>query len=139
MISKKAVYGLKAILHLAKRHQAGPVLITDLAKEEGLPQKFLEAILLELRKSGLLESKKGKGGGYSLSKAPSEISLGEVIRTLDGPFAEISLGAQNGEENEVGLIMKEVKDAVSNILDRTSLSDVIERAQNGQNVLNYMI
>jgi len=139
MISKKTIYGIQAVIILAKRYDSGPVLITDLACEGRIPKKFLEAILLELRKNGILNSKKGKGGGYVLGKDPQDISIGDIIRILDGSFSEIFFDADNKENNEIKMIMKEVRDAMSNILDKTSLLDVIERASSGQNVLNYVI
>jgi len=139
MISKKTIYGLQAAILLAKRYDTGPVLITDLACEGHIPKKFLEAILLELRKEGILKSKKGKGGGYVLGKDPQDISIGEIIKTLEGPLSEVIFEDENKETNEIKMILKEVKDAMSNILDKTSLADVIERAGTGQNVLNYVI
>lgn len=139
MISQKTKYGLQAAILLAKRYETGPALITDLAREGKIPKKFLEAILLELRKSGILNSKKGKGGGYVLAKDPQDISVGDIIRTLEGSFSEISFEGDNKEANEIKMIMREVRDAMSNILDKASLSDVILRAGSGQNVLNYVI
>jgi Rrf2 family protein len=139
MISKKTIYGLQAVILLAKRYETGPVLITDLAREGHIPKKFLEAILLELRKNGILNSKKGKGGGYVLGKDPQDISIGEIIKTLEGPLSEFSFDDETKETNEIKMIMKEVRDAMSNILDKTSVADVIERACSGQNVLNYVI
>ena len=139
MISKKTIYGLQAAILLAKRYNSAPVLITDLAHEGHIPKKFLEAILLELRKNGILNSKKGKGGGYFLGKDPRDINVGDIIRTLEGSFSEIYFEAESKETNEIKMIMKEVRDAMSNILDKTSLADIIERAYSGQNVLNYVI
>lgn len=149
MISQKAKYGLKAALFLAKRYAQGPVLITDIAREEGMPQKFLEAILLELKKSGLLLSKKGKGGGYILGKHPDEIMMGDIIRLLDGPLAPVSCVSETAyarckdcvseEQCEIRMVMKEVRDAMSNILDRSSLADAIERAQINRKVENFVI
>ena len=139
MFSKKTIYGLQAVVLLAKRYDSRPVLITDLAKEGHIPKKFLEAILLELRKNGILNSKKGKGGGYVLGKDPQDISVGDIIRTLDGPLSEISFDNETKENNEIKIILKDLRDAMSNILDKTSLADVIERACRGQNVLNYVI
>ena len=139
MISKKTIYGLQAAILLAKRYESGPVLITDLAREGHIPKKFLEAILLELRKNGILNSKKGKGGGYVLGKDPQDISIGNIIRILDGPLSEVSFDGETNENNEIKIVLKEVRDAMSNILDKTSLADVIERACSGQNVLNYVI
>jgi Rrf2 family protein len=139
MISKKTIYGLQAAILLAKRYDSGPILITDLAIEGRIPKKFLEAILLELKKNGILNSKKGKGGGYVLGKSPQDISVGDIVRTLEGSFSEIFFESDNKENNEIKMIMKEVRDAMSNILDKTSLADVIDRACSGQNVLNYVI
>jgi Rrf2 family protein len=139
MISKKTIYGLQAAILLAKSYDSGPVLITDLAREGHIPKKFLEAILLELRKNDILKSKKGKGGGYVLGKNPQNITVGDIIRTLDGSFSEIYFDGETKETNEIKMIMKEVRDAMSNILNKTSLADVIERASIGQNVLNYVI
>src|SRR3954470_25067694 len=87
MLSMKAKYGLRATSVLAREYGRGPVLIADLAEKERIPRKFLELILLELKKKGLLLSKTGKGGGYTLSRPPEMISIGELIRTLDGPIA----------------------------------------------------
>src|SRR5476651_481472 len=101
MIWKKTIYGLQAVILLAKRYDSGPVLITNLAKEGHIPKKFLEAILLELRKKGILNSKKGKGGGYLLGKAPQDISLGDVIRTLEGPLSELYFDGETKENNEI--------------------------------------
>ena len=139
MISKKTIYGLQAAIILAKRYDSGSVLITALAREGHIPKKFLEAILLELRKEGILNSKKGKGGGYVLAKSPKDISIGEIIRTLEGPLSEVIFDDETKETNEIKMVMKEVSNAMSNILDKTSLADVIDRASSGQNVLNYVI
>ena len=139
MISKKTIYGLQAAILLAKQFEGGPVLITDLAKEGRIPKKFLEAILLELRKNGILNSKKGKGGGYVLAKNPQDISVGDIIRNLQGSFSEIDALTGTKETDEITLVMKDLGGAVSNILDKTSLADIIERAGSGKNVFNYMI
>src|ERR1041385_9266509 len=90
MLSMKAKYGLKAMIRLAKDYGRGPWLIADLASEEGIPKKFLELILLELKQQGVLQSKKGKGGGYLLAKRPEDISGGQVLRILDGTLAPVS-------------------------------------------------
>jgi len=151
MLSKKTKYGLNALIYLAKKYNQGPVLIADLAKEERIPKKFLEAILLDLKKNGLLESKKGKGGGYSLSKSPKSIKMGQAIRILDGPLAPVGCVSQTAyqkceecrEESCCGirLVMKDVRDAIANILDKTSLEDVIARAESQKLTIsmNYQI
>ena len=80
MLSRKSKYGLKALLVLAQEAGRGPVLISELADRDAIPKKFLEAILLELKRHGVVQSRKGKGGGYFLRRKPAEITFGEVIR-----------------------------------------------------------
>ena len=131
MLSKKSKYGLKAVLALAEESGRGPILISELADRQRLPRKFLEAILLELKRHGILESKKGKGGGYFLRQDPSKITIGQVIRVLEGPLALIPCVSQTAymkceeclDEETCGirLAMKEVRDATAQILDNTSL------------------
>lgn len=87
MISRKTKYAINALVNLAKKYEQGPVLISEVAEQESIPQKFLEAILLDLKKAGVLASKKGKGGGYYLIKPPEEVNMAEIMRHLDGPIA----------------------------------------------------
>ena len=87
MISKKAKYALKALKVLAQSYEKGPLLISHIAESEKIPKKFLEAILLELRNHGILQSQKGKGGGYYLRVPPSEVTFAKIIRIVDGPIA----------------------------------------------------
>ena len=136
MLSQKTRYALKALLLLAadEKVNKGPVLIADLAKRGKMPQKFLEAILLELKNHGILQSKKGKGGGYSLGKDAEEIKFGNVIRILEGPLALLPCVSQSSyqrcnechDEETCGmrLLFKEVRDATAQILDNTSLAKV---------------
>lgn len=140
MLSKKAQYGLRALLALARENHQNPVLISDLAQREGIPRKFLELILLELKNQGILQSKKGKGGGYFLGRAPQAITVGNVIRILDGPLAPLPCVSHTAYrkcddcENEntcgVRLVMKEVRDETARILDGTTLADVLVRVEN---------
>jgi len=139
MLSKKAKYGLRAVLVLAKEYGQGPVLISEISQREGIPKKFLELILLDLKNQGLLQSKKGKGGGYFLSKAPQAVTLGHVIRALDGPLAPLPCVSQTAymkceeckDEMTCGIriVMKEVRDATAKILDGTTLGEVLERVE----------
>src|SRR4026209_1449532 len=87
VLTRKSKYGLKALLVLAEESDRGPVLISELADRQRIPKKFLEAILLELKRAGLLHSKREKGGGYVLGRKPAEITVGQVIRVLEGPLA----------------------------------------------------
>ncbi|MBC8173259.1 MAG: Rrf2 family transcriptional regulator [Chitinophagales bacterium] len=133
MISKKTKYGLKAMFYLSRHADEGPLLISDIAEEENIPRKFLELILLELKRNGLLQSKMGKGGGYMLSKSPTKITVGQIVRILDGPLAPISCVSKTAyqrcdecvsERNcEIRKIMMQVREATSKILDTTSLED----------------
>jgi Rrf2 family protein len=137
MISKKTKYALKAMIALADETVAEPVLIADLAEREGIPKKFLEQILLDLKNAGLIQSKKGRGGGYFLRKTASEIKLGQIIRLFEGPLALLPCVSQMAyvrcsecrDERLCGirLVMKEVRDATARILDNTSLADVQDR------------
>ena len=137
MLSSKSKYGLKALLILAREAGRGPVLISELADREAIPRKFLEAILLELKRHGVVQSKKGKGGGYFLRRTPAEITFGEVIRVLDGPLAAVPCVSRLAymkcneclDEQTCGvrLAMKEVRDATARILDGTTLADVNAR------------
>jgi Rrf2 family protein len=138
MLSKKAKYGLRAMLYLAKEKGHGPILISELAQQERIPKKFLEQILLELKNRGLLQSKMGKGGGYFLNKSPQSISFGQLIRYFDGPLAPVPCVSKNfynrceecGDEETcaIRLVMKDVRDSIAEILDKTSLKEALERS-----------
>ena len=139
MISNKTKYALKALTVLAKNYGKGPMLIADLAKQERIPKKFLEVILLSLKNKGLLQSKQGKHGGYALAKVPEAVTLGDVIRILDGPLAPTPCTSQTAyrkcdecvDEATCGirLVMKEVRDSTAAILDGTSLADLLLRIE----------
>jgi Rrf2 family protein len=138
-ISKRTQYGLKAILSLARRYREGPVLIATVAREESIPIKFLELILLDLKGQGLLESKKGKGGGYRLSRPPSTITLGSVIRMMEGPLAPLPCASETAfrpcaecrdiETCGTRIIMRQVRDAMATVLDHTTLADLLRRME----------
>jgi len=133
----KARYALRALYALAADETRSPVLIADLAERERIPRKFLEAILLELRNAGVLQSKKGKGGGYALARPAAEITIGQVMRAIDGPLAPIPCVSERAyarchecpSEETCGthLVMKEVRDAIAKVLDGTTLAGVQQR------------
>jgi Rrf2 family protein len=139
MISKKAKYALKATLSLAREYKRAPVLISDLAREEDIPKKFLEQILLDLKNHGLLRSKTGKGGGYILSKSPDSITFGQILRIIDGPMAPVPCVSKTAyakcpeckKEMSCGIrmIMNDLHTAMSDVLDNASLSDALERSE----------
>lgn len=149
MLSSKAKYGLKAMVYLARREGKGAVLIADVAKDERIPKKFLDTILLELKINGLLSSKKGKGGGYTLAKAAADIRVGDIVRILDGPLAPIACVSRTAyrpcadcvDETActVRAIMQDVRDAVAAILDHTSLFDMSRTKVKQEAVLRYDI
>ena len=134
MLSRKSKYGLKALLALAHEEGRGPVLVSDLADRDGIPRKFLETILLDLKRHGLVQSKKGRGGGYFLRRSPAEITFGNVIRALEGPLALVPCVSQTAytkcvecvDEQTCGvrIAMQEVREATSQILDHTTLADI---------------
>jgi Rrf2 family protein len=139
MLSMKAKYGLKAAVRLAREYGRGPLLIADLAAEEGIPRKFLELILLELKQHGLLSSKKGKGGGYLLRKPPQDVSVGTILRVLDGPLTPLPCVSDTGYRPcdecrdpatcSIRLLMNQVHEASSAILEATTLQDMLERSE----------
>ena len=141
-LSKRSEYGVRAMILLARRYGENEALsIKNIAIEENIPLKFLEQILLTLKNTGFLRSRKGVGGGYSMAQNPDKISLGSIIRVLDGPLAPLKCVSQMAyepcdckDENTCGLrlVMLDVRSAIVEILDRTTLADVANRV-NSQN------
>ena len=135
MLTAKGKYGLKALVHLSSLAAGETKQAIDIAEANNIPKKFLDAILGELRNAGVVHSKKGPGGGYMLARPPGEIKLGFVIRTLDGPLAPIACASRTAyqpcEDCEdvnscaVRLAMVKVRDAMSDILDRLTLADML--------------
>lgn len=135
MLTCSAKYAIKAMAHLARRPEgAPPARIGDISRDEKIPRKFLERILLQLNRDGFLFSKRGPDGGYSLARPPRAIMLGHLVRRFDGPLAPIpcvSVTAYRpctdcADESTCGLrlVMKQVRDAIADILDHTSLADM---------------
>lgn len=135
MLSKKTKYGLKALTFLAKQDNKEPIPIADIAEHENISQKFLESILLTLRRTGYLGSKKGKGGGYYLIKDPSEIPMTTVMRVLEGPIAMVSCVSLNFYEQcedcpdeqscSVHKLMLKVRDSALEVYRNTTLADLL--------------
>lgn len=132
-LSRRSEYGLRALQSLAASYGSGPLATRDLAETNRLPVKFLEQILLQLKHAGIVRSRRGPSGGYVLARAPQEITLGMVVRSLDGPLAPISCASQTAyercscpDESTCGLrrVMLQVRDAVADIMDHTTLADV---------------
>lgn len=139
MLSQKAKYAIQALLHLARQGRTRPVLIREIAEKERLPKKFLEAILLELKSAGILTARPGKGGGYMLRRSPRAVTLGGVIRLIDGPLAPIPCVSQTAyapcrdcaDERTcvIRATMKQVRDATAKVLDETTIADLLEKEQ----------
>jgi Rrf2 family protein len=137
MLPMKSRYALKALVYLARHQADGPVLIADIAEAEAIPRKFLEAILLELRNHGILASRRGKGGGYTLRLDAAAINLGDVIRTLTGPLAPLPCLSKTAYQRcvectdeatcAVRLLMSDVHAATVRIIDATTLEQLVSR------------
>jgi Rrf2 family protein len=141
-LSKRGEYGLRAMIDLATSlqesdsHPGNLVQIKEIAGRQHIPSKFLEQILLSLKNAGLLHSRMGVGGGYYLAKPANEITLGHIVRILDGPLAPIgcvshmayeACGCPDERTCGLRLVMLDVRNAIADILDNTTLADVIQR------------
>lgn len=135
MLSQKAKYALRALLMLAEREPGNLVMVSEIAESENVPRKFLELILLDLKKQGILISQRGRGGGFALARSPDQITFGQVIRLMDGPIAPLPCASVTGyrrcndcrDETTCAIrqVMRRVRDAMAEILDHTSLADAI--------------
>ena len=140
-LSKRGEYGLRAMIVLADVQKNSPndmIQIKEISAREQIPAKFLEQILVALKNAGLVHSKMGVGGGYYLARPPKEITLGQIVRTLDGPLAPVKCVSQMAyepcgcpDEETCGLrmVMGDVRNAIANILDKTTLAAVIKRVE----------
>lgn len=136
MLSSRAKYATRAILDLTLHADERAVQIGDIAARQNIPVKFLEQILLALKRQGFVQSRKGPGGGYFLAKRPHEITLGAVVRAMDGPLAPMSCVSVSGymecgcpDPETCGLraIWKEARNALADVLDGTTFADIQER------------
>ncbi len=134
MISQKAKYALRALVALTRARPGGR-MISEISVEQAIPKKFLEQILLELKRAGLVMSRRGRTGGYELLRAPSEITFGEVLRLIDGPIAPLPClskiayrrcaDCRDEATCEVRRVFAHVADATREVLDRTTLADAV--------------
>jgi len=130
------------MLALGRKYREGPILIGTLAREEAIPIKFLEAILLDMKGRGLLDSKMGRKGGYFLNRPPSGITIGSIIRVIEGPLAPLPCASETAfkpceecvdvENCGTRIIMRRVRDAISDVLDRTTLADLLKQVDSGR-------
>jgi Rrf2 family protein len=133
MLTAKGKYGLKALIHLAHYPVGQLALVSDIAADNNIPKKFLDAILSDLRNAGFVQSRKGKGGGYRLARPPEEIKIGSVVRVLDGPLAPIPCASHTRYEPcddcdvstcQVRHMMLNVRNAIAEVLDSTTLAQM---------------
>jgi Rrf2 family protein len=136
-LSKRTQYSLRALYALTRQYGAGPQLIANLARDEVIPKKFLEQILLSLKGAGFVASKKGKGGGYVLAQPPEKITIGSVIRAIEGPLAPLPCASETRfrkcdecidiQTCGTQIVMRQVRDAMAGILDETTLAMVCKQ------------
>lgn len=133
MLTNKGKYGLKAMIHLAGVPRGDLAVVSEIAQANSIPKKFLDAILSELRNAGFVQSRKGKFGGYALARAPEEVMVGHIVRVLDGPLAPIPCASKTRyqpcadcdvETCRVRRLMLDVRNAVADVLDNTSLDQL---------------
>jgi len=152
MLSSRARYATRALLDLTLHSEGRPVPIHDTAERQDIPLKYLEQVMLSLKRHGFVQSRKGPGGGYSLAQPPAEITLGAVVRAMDGPLAPMSCVSVSGymecgcpDPDTCGLraVWKEARDALAAVLDGTTFADIRDRSQTlhvrQSEILNYVI
>ena len=144
-ITYKGDYALKAVLDLARHYGGEPVTIHEMAKRIDAPVKFLEQVLLELKKGGFIESRRGKVGGYLLAKPPAKITVGDIVRFVDGPLEPISCVREGYSEcRDVYRcafrgIWQKVYQATSDIVDHITFEDLVSQVDAAQQILAYAI
>jgi Rrf2 family protein len=135
-VSRKGLYALQALMHLARRYPVGAAKIREIARDEDIPEKFLELILLDLKAARYVESERGRSGGYRLRRPPARIVLGDVVRAIDGPLAPFGdaqllrkLIIRDPRHSTLFQLFLDVRNAVSRILDKTTLADLMTEAK----------
>jgi Rrf2 family protein len=135
----KAKYALKALACLANAPPGEPLLIAGIAESEGIPKKFLESILAELKQHGVLRSRKGRGGGYFMARPAEQVTVASVLRVIDGPIAPVPClsrtayrrcyGCRDEETCTVRIVLKYAHDASVDVLERTTIADMAARSK----------
>jgi Rrf2 family protein len=145
MLTAKGKYSLKALAHLAALEPGATTQAVEIAGANNIPKKFLDAILGDLRNAGIVYSRKGPGGGYMLARPPRDIKIGHVVRTIDGPLAPLGCASrtayrpcrdcQDVKNCNVRLMMTNVRDAISDVLDQLTLADMAAMGDRGRRML----
>src|SRR5262249_25099163 len=134
-ISAKCEYAIRALLDLAVHHGEGLVPIQEVAQRQGIPQRYLEQVLLLLKRTGFLESKRGATGGYQLARPPETISVGDVLRAVEGRVTGFEVAARtarhggDGAASDLAPLWREIEGAVAQVIDRTTFGDLAERVK----------
>lgn len=131
-LSQKCQYALRAVFELAMRHGQGPVPVGLIAEQQQIPPRFLELILVQLKQAGYIESRRGVQGGYSLSLPPKDISVGDVIRTIEGPLVPVKDQRRSRRQNPAGSLAfmrlwQQAEKAVADVYDTTSFQDLVDQ------------
>lgn len=147
-LSQKCQYALRAVFELAARHGQGPVPVGQIAEQQDIPARFLELILVQLKQAGFIESRRGVQGGYSLSVLPKQVSVGDVIRTIEGPLIPVKRSEDPGNKRTpppgdygFGQLWERAEKAVANVYDTTSFQDLldIEKAVKSKFTVDFSI
>ncbi len=139
-VSQKSEYALRAMLELALRHdKQQPVRTADIARQQKIPEKFLELILVELRRAGLIASQRGPVGGHRLSRRPEEISVGEVWRAIDGSLNEHEGAGEAGKDDPFRPVWRDVEKAIAKVVDGVSIADIRKRSETRRGVVDFSI
>ncbi len=143
-ISAKGEYAIKAMLDLALHADKGLIPIQEIAGRQGIPQRYLEQVLLVLKRAGFLTSKRGSAGGYRLQRSAREITVGEVIRAIEGSLAPLDMGRRGGRgsgqdhSGDLQELWRKVSEAVSGVLDQITLADLCEKVEERRSALRPM-
>ena len=144
-LSTKGRYGARAALELALRYGAGPIMVREIAESQDISERYLEHILNSLRASGIVRSTRGARGGYELAKTPSSITLGDVVRSLEGPLDIVSCtqdeDCQRSDQCVTMQVWRDVREAIEGVVDNVTLDDLVQRfrAVRSKNVTDYSI
>lgn len=147
MISSRAKYATRALLYLCTHGRSEPILIQEVAEAENIPLKYLQQILAALKVGGFVQSRKGPGGGYALARAPRDITLGDVLRVMDGPFAPIACvsvsnhtecGCPHPDACALREAFAKVRDAMVAVLDGITFADLAERQAEAEAALSNL-
>jgi Rrf2 family protein len=141
-MSAKGEYAIRAMLDLAMRRGRDLVPIQEIAARQSIPARYLEQVLLSLKRAGLLVSRRGAAGGYQLARGPEEITVGDVLRAVEGRWAPFGAGeaaGRNGDRHDLTALWAEVADAVERVVDRWTLEELAERADDRRSPARYQI